>query len=387
MIAVVAPEPAPWLVPVVEAALLAGRVVVFAPWGLPPALARLAPSRFTAALQRRTLTVARFQPTHGWFAVEALARLWSRDRTDREMVARFALRRAVGELAARWLPPDCDAVIAPSLAARNTFAAAARRNVATLLVEDVPSLRALHADLDAASARHPGALFLKRFRASPTVVAEQEAERVLARHVLVRGHFSRDLLGDRGGEAVLDLPASVGATGRVVESRDGRPTRVLLAGLAAARHGTFEALDAVRGLPVELLVRAGEGTEPRDLLGHPRVRSSTREERETLVGVDVVIAPSWCESHAPEVALAAAMGVPVVATRRGAGLVDLGRAGVEVPPGDAVALAAGIERALTMTVEPPVTSRAGATLTARLQTIMRRGAPAPRRVVRLPVIS
>lgn len=293
MIAVVAPEPAPWLVPVVEAALLAGRVVVFAPWALPSALARLAPARFASGLQRRTLTVAPFQATRGWFAVEALARLWSRDRTDREMLARFALRRAVGELAARWLPPDCDAVIAPSLAARNTFATAARRNVATLLVEDVPSLRALHADLDEASARHPDARFLNRFRASPAVIAEQEAERVLARHVLVRGHFSRDRLGDRGADAVLDLPNGVGAPRRIMEARDGRPTRVLLAGLAAARHGTFEALDAVRGLPVELLVRAGEGTEPRDLLGRSRVRPSTREERETLAGVDVVIAPSW----------------------------------------------------------------------------------------------
>ncbi len=385
MIAVVAPEPAAWLAPVVEAALLAGRVVVFAPWALPSALARLAPSRFAPALQRRTLTLAPFQPTHGWFAVEALARLWSRDRTDREMLARFALRRAAGELAARWLPRDCDAVIAPSLASRNTFATAARRNVATLLVEDVPSLRALHADLDAASARHPGASFLTRFRASPAVIAEQEAERVLARYSLVRGHFSRDLLGG-ASDTVLDVP-SVGVVHRAREARGHGPRRVLLAGLAAARHGTFEVLDAVRRLPVELLVRAGEGTEPRDLLSRPRVRSSTREERETLAGVDVVVAPSWCESHAPEVALAAAMGVPVVATRRGARLVDLDRGGVEVQPGDATALAAAIERALAMTVEPAVTQRATLALTARLQTILRRGAPAPRRVVRLPVIS
>ncbi len=385
MIAVVAPEPAPWLAPVVEAALLAGRVTIFAPWALPSALARLAPSRFASGLQRRTLTLAPFQPTHGWFAVEALARLWSRDRTDRAMLARFALRRMVGELAARWLPSDCDAVIAPSLTARHTFATAARRNVATLLVEDVPTLRALHADLDAAAVRHPDALFLKRFRASPAVIAEQEAERVLARHVLVRGHHARDLLGDRGTDGVLDLPGSVGA--RIIAARDGGPKRVLLAGLAAARHGTFEALDALRELPVELLVRAGEGNEPRDLLSRPRVRSSTREERETLAGVDVVIAPSWCESHAPEVALAAAMGVPVVATRRGAGLVDLGRAGVEVAPGDAAALAAAIERALVMTVEPATNNRAAQALTERLQTILRRGAPAPKRVVRLPVIA
>lgn len=386
MIVVVAPEPAPWLVPVVEAALLAGSVTILAPWALPSSLVALAPSVIAPALERRSLAIAPFRSMPGWLGLEALARAWSRSRTDREMQARFALRRVTGELAARWIPPNCDALIAPTLAARAPFAVAARRSIATLLVEDVPSLRALHADLDEASRRHPEAPFLRRFRASPAVIAEQEAERVLARVALVRGHHARSLLTNRAAGDVLDLPSSAATATRPTAQHAG-PKRLLLAGIAAARHGTFEALEAVRGLPVELLVRVGEGTEPRDLLDRGGVRASTRDERETLAGVDAVLAPSWCESHVPEVSLAASMGVPVVATRRGAGLVDLALSGIEVPPGDAAALASAVERALAMTVQPSPSGNASAELTARLGTILRRGAPPPRRVVRLPVVS
>ena len=230
MIVLVAPEPAAWIAPVAAAALRAGPVVIFAPWALPPALTALSSA---APLRRRALTVAPVRTLPGWIAVEALARLWSRSRTDRQMRARFALRGAVDALAARWLPRGCEVVIAPALAARRTFAEAIVRGAATVLVEDLPSLRALHADLDAAAARHPAARFLGHFRASPAVVAAQEAERVLARCVLVRSHHARSQHGGRPPGAMLDLPTALIATTAAQGTQAGSTRRVLLAGLAA----------------------------------------------------------------------------------------------------------------------------------------------------------
>lgn len=386
MIVVVAPEPAPWVGPVIQAALRVGSVEVFAPWAVPTSLAELVPERLRSGLARRTLDLAPTRTLPGWIAVEAASRLWSRGLTDRQMVARFALRSGVDALAARWLSPRCEAVIAPSLAARRVFAKAARWGSPTMLVEDLPSLRAMHLDLDAAAAHHPQATFLRRFRASPGAVAEQEAERVLASHVLLRSRFARGHHDGRPVETLLDLPLPTPVPSPRAAARSG-PARLLLAGVAAARHGTFEALAALARRPDELLVRVGEGTEPADLIRRAGVRASTREEREALLGVDLVLAPSWCESHAPEVALAAAAGVPIVATRRGAGLVDLARAGVEVQPGDVYGLTAAVERALSMAPDPQPTIDAGVALSACLEALLRPKAPPTKRVVRLPVVT
>lgn len=125
--------------------------------------------------------------------------------------------------------------------------------------------------------------------------------------------------------------------------------RVLLAGLAAARHGTNEALAAIDARPqLTLLIRAGAGLEPAHLLAHPRVAVCTEAERRHLQGVSAVIAPSWCEAYLDEVALAAARGIPVIATRRGAGFAALA---AEIPPGDDRALGHALDRVLATSVE------------------------------------
>jgi hypothetical protein len=119
---------------------------------------------------------------------------------------------------------------------------------------------------------------------------------------------------------------------------------VLLAGSAAARHGVHEALAAIDGIEdATLWVRPGEGMEPRDLLSRNRVRVAPSELHARVQNADVVLAPAWCESYPPEVPLAAAMGIPVIATDRAAGWVDLDRAGACVSRGDVGAIRAAIE--------------------------------------------
>jgi hypothetical protein len=356
---IVAPESTcgPWLTRL----LREGPALVLAPWALPQppaALARLVPGRLAQAWQRRQLPApsisgpgpgVRFLP--GWPLVEGAARLFARGRTDRQMTARFALREAVDLLAARLLaaaPDGITAVVAPTCAARHTFAAARQRRLPTTLVQDLPLIRALHEDLDRAAAVHPDCAFLRRYRASHRVVARQEAEWVLADSIYARGAYARQALRERTTARVLDLVPPTprpGGDGRPVPPKG--PLRILLAGLATGRSGVIEALALLTAFPeATLLVNvprlpggAAEGLEPADLLQRDRVRPATPAERQELKGVDLVIAPAWCEGYPAEVPAAAARGVKLVATRRAAGAVA---PDAEIAPGDVDGLIAAV---------------------------------------------
>jgi hypothetical protein len=327
LIAVVLVEPSPWL-----EGLLA-RVAPGLPHGmLTPLGARAAWHGHTASLATRLVPLA----------FRAAQRAWARGDAGRRLRGRFAWRRVVDHLAARALPAGASLVVAPSGAAERTFAVARARGVPTLLVHDLPVIRRLHDDLDAAARRHPDAPFLRRFRAPARDVARQEAERVLADRIVVRGEYARQALMAAGVPEARLVPSGDAPIAPRRAACAGAK-RVLLAGLATTRSGTREALAALGRRRVELLVGAGEGLDPPDLLARRGVRPTTRGESATLAGVDAVVAPAWCESYPPEVALAAARGVPVIATARAAGHVDLARAGAEVAPGDVDGLWAALE--------------------------------------------
>lgn len=356
-IAVVAPEPVFWLQPVIEAASQMARVCVLAPWIAPRAVLARAdslPGSLAQFIRRRGRPKgASCVSVPGWNLGEGTLRAWVRGRTDRDMRARFLVRRAVDVWAGRWLARASErplAILAPSLAAHRTLAAAKRLGVAGLLIEDMPSIRALHRDLDGAYVRHPECRFLARYRAPGSLLVRQEVERALADAVLVRGLHARGERERAGLPAsrVVDLPMNMAGDNRSLSSnrpsiaKDGTETvRVLLAGLAAARHGTVEALHVIRSRPaIELLVRAGEGLEPAGLLDHPRVRAARPDELSDLRGVHLVIAPAWCETYPRELAAAAVRGVPTVATRRAAGFFSPSRT---VPPGEAEALGRALD--------------------------------------------
>jgi hypothetical protein len=308
VIVLVLPEPAPWAQPLV--ASLGGRVEVFSP-----------------------------RAVH--LASRAIGALWARDYTDRRMRIRFARRALIDRMAARWLPRSARMVIAPSGAAERVFALARARGCETRLVHDLTCMRELHEDLDEAARRYPECGFLRRFRAPRALLTRQETERVLADRVMVRGAYAARLLQTRGvpGDRIERIPQP--PERRPASPRVPTQGTLLLAGLAAARGGTNEALQALERRPhLTLLVRPGEGTEPRRLLSHPQVRIATRREREELDGVQAVLAPSWCESHAVEVPLAAALGVPVIGTARALGDVV---AAHTIEPGDSYALGLAID--------------------------------------------
>jgi hypothetical protein len=347
---VLAPEPAPWLQQLSSLLGPRGEGEVVAPWALPnlPRGWVPAPRRLRTAWGRRTLPVPqgfRVWGLPGWAAVEAGLRL-AAPSAAATFRARFALRRRVAQAAAALLPRSVEMVLAPSLCAREIFALARSRGARCVLVEDLPSLRALHADLDEAASRHPEEEFLRNHRASAEDVARQEAERLLADELWVRSEFCRERLMSAGHlpERIRELSPLLETSGTA--SHPPKPNHgahahrvALLAGPALARGGLREALAAVDARPQwSLWVRPTEGTDPRHL-DHPRVRQVTAEQQRTLRGVDVVLAPSWCESHPPELAHAVALGIPVIATDRAAGFLPC----QTVPRGNVPALVAELD--------------------------------------------
>ena len=352
MIALVAPEPAWWLVPLTISLRRHRAVRVFAPWALGKDLPSWLPARARPPWRRRQLGPDATSLQPGWTGVEAALGLWAGRRTDRLMAARYAKRRAIDGMAAWWLDHlrrDITLVVAPSLSARRTFATAAAKGLPRVLIEDLPGLRELHDDLDRASRRWPDSHLLRRYRAPVALVARQEAEHVLADLLVVGGRFAEQQRRARGlrPERLAILPRAGQGVGSGADRRafpDGAGSNILLAGSAAARHGVFEALEATRMIRgATLLVHAGEGAERAALQANPQVRLASPEEREGLFGVDLVLAPAWCECYPLEVPLAARLGLPVVATGRAAGPVELARAGAEVSPGDVPAIVRAIE--------------------------------------------
>jgi hypothetical protein len=278
---------------------------LLAPAAAPAWLAR-APGRLGAFARRRSDGEGRGAPLR--LAVEGALALWARGATDRRYRAELARRVAIDAWSAREIRRRRPAVVvAPSLAARRSFAAAREIGARTVLVLDLPLLRALHRDLDRAAEVWPERRFLRRYRAPAWAIAAQEAERVLADEIRVRGAYARatciadGIAPARLVEQPLPPPPAL--------ARATAPTgRVRLAGLAAARHGVDTALAATRALGLVLVVRAGEGTEPADLLARPGVVADDGSP------VDAVVCPAVCETYAPEVRGAAIAGLPVVAS-------------------------------------------------------------------------
>lgn len=328
MRAIVAPEPASWVADAI--ASHDGPVWLFAPYDL----SQLAPfaAALPAAIRQR---IERFSAHGGprvhvrslplWHAAIAASRLWERGRTDRQLAARFAFRAATDAVAGELLPRGVTEVLAPSSAARRVFAQATKvaPDASRTWIQDLPVLDALQEDLDRAVEAHPESAFLRRYRASHRAVARQRAEWTLATRVLARGPYAARALVEHGCKTPVTIASTrVSAEKPRPIARQGAIT-LLLAGFAAARNGSHEALAVLDATPeATLLVRRGEGSEPRALFEHPRVRESTERERSTLDGVDIVLAPAVCEGYAPEVHRAIERGVRVIATTRGLGAID-----------------------------------------------------------------
>ncbi|MGA9526420.1 MAG: hypothetical protein WBV82_33530 [Myxococcaceae bacterium] len=345
---IVAPEPAAWLTHLLADSAAMRDTVVFAPWALPKLpLPPWVPARVSSALHRREVQHCAVRSVPGFTLLDAALR---RMDSARALAWRLRQRVLLDALVATAVDDDVREIVAPSLSALRTFAAAPRAE--RILIEDLPGLRQLHADLDAAARALPEGRFLRNYRASDTHLVRQEQEYVLATRVKVRGRWAQQRAiragASRTNLEVLDLPAA--SRGPALR-HDPSSRCVLLAGNTASRFGLEIALAALRELPeLTLLCRPGEGSQS-DGVKDPRVAFL---DGSPLPPVRAVIAPSWVESLPPELTAAVDAGIPIIATSRALGWIEPSRRTVvEIPPGDARALAAALR---ILSAEPPAGS-------------------------------
>lgn len=330
----VVPEPADWVTPVLAA--LEGRVDtrVYAPWVLPRPITRFgAGLGFVRRREGQHLPGARNNP---WFtAGELMARAIARGRTAPTLANRVRQRGLVDRLVALRLAraPAPALVIAPSFAARHTFAAARRRGSTCLLLEDMPDFDSLVDGLDALSGQHPEAAFLRNHRPRALDHAQQRAERWQADAIAVRGRVAWHRIGASKTRVLLPRTSRPEAT--------ERGEVILFAGPPLARAGSLALPGLLDALPSRTIrVQPGPCSEPASLLRHPRVEVDARIE-----GAGVVLSLGPLESHPEAVAQALDRGIPVVGTAASTGLLDPGSVTL-VDPDGGIAIADAVERAL-----------------------------------------
>jgi len=348
----VVPEPADWVAPVLEALEGAAGVQVYAPWVLPGAVTRLGGRLgFVRRRQSQHLPGARGR---AWFtAGELLARAVARGKTAPTLANRVLQRGLVDRLVALRLArgPAPALVVAPSFAARHTFAAARRRGCTCLLLEDMPDFDSLVDGLDALSREHPEAAFLRNHRPRALDHAQQRAERWQADVIAVRGRVAWHRIGASKPRVLLPRaarpePTSPGAA-------------ILFAGPPLARAGSLALPHLLGALPSRTIrVLPGPCSEPPSLLEHPRVQVDPR-----LQGVGAVLSLGPLESHPEAVAQALDRGIPVVGTSASTGLLDPASVAL-VEPDDVAAIAEAVERALTSGAPKPRAWAAPTTLAA-----------------------
>jgi glycosyltransferase involved in cell wall biosynthesis len=150
---------------------------------------------------------------------------------------------------------------------------------------------------------------------------------------------------------------------------DGRPPLVLTPARLDPQKGHLTLFEAIAEVPDAVFVLAGEGPErgPLEALAarlgiSDRVRFLGRREDvpELLATCDVFALPSLYEGSSLAVLEAMAAGIPIVSSAIGGTdeLIEDGRSGLLVPPGDAEALAGALRRLLA---EPEL----GAAMAAR----------------------
>jgi glycosyltransferase involved in cell wall biosynthesis len=162
----------------------------------------------------------------------------------------------------------------------------------------------------------------------------------------------------RAGRTVV-IPTAVDAGAAPPVRREGRAPVVVFVGRLAAPKDPVtlvRALAAVRGSAFTARI-VGDGPErpaveaeirAASLLEHVELAGERRDVRRLLEDADVFVLSSRSEGAPLSILEAMAAGLPVVATAVGGipEIVDDGTTGLLVPPGDAAALAAALERLL-----------------------------------------
>jgi len=170
-------------------------------------------------------------------------------------------------------------------------------------------MQVLQARLDVAAQRHPDSATLRDFRADPRLVEAERAALAQARHWITPHRELLALAGSRGIALQWQRPLLPDAA---QPSSNGAATKVLLAASSLARKGAFELREALRGLPVQLLLPPGAQETPQFWSGFDVRRVASMADG--VQAAAVVVLPAWIEQQPRGALLALALGKPVIAT-------------------------------------------------------------------------
>ena len=277
-------------------------------------------------------------------------------------------------LASRWIAKDrkCDASTSAATilhcfqgACRRTLLAGRARNMVRLLEVTLPSA----AEIQELVGEEPGA---------DTDVAKLRDEVGEADFILVQSEFSARSVQALGVKPQQIVRCHLGVDTQYFQPRKScrraGPLRVLFLGGASRRKGVHYLLEAWRTInaPEAELLIAGNRTAgledfPRNV-ANCRVlgRVSDGEFLDLLQQADMLVHPSLAEGGCNVVYEALACGVPVIVSSNGSSAVRHEREGIVVPPGNADALRAAIER---LCREPELRIQMGSAARSRAESL------------------
>jgi len=204
-----------------------------------------------------------------------------------------------------------------------------------------------------------GSLAMSAVNAVESLVAARRHSYDHVRRFLCPSRFLRDKLAQHGfaGERLVHLPLFLDPAQFAPADGGGDGGYAIFVGRLSPEKGIATLLAAAARLPGVPLVMVGEGQLEQAIAaecasrGLGQVRRMGRLEGEALLdlwrGARFTVVPSQCYENFPLVVVEAfALGQPVIASDLGglAELVDSGRTGILVPPGDAAALAEAMDQ-------------------------------------------
>jgi hypothetical protein len=196
--------------------------------------------------------------------------------------------------------------------------------------------------LDAAAARHPHSPTLRDFRA-PSWLIEAETQALAKAQQWLSPHAQILALAGARGECLPWRIVSPAPSMPVNERAADGKFRVLFPASSLARKGALELREALRGLPVRVLLPPGASETPDFWRGFDIEGIASLDEGVALA--DLVVLPAWVEHQPRGLLMALARNIPVIATDAcGLAPSDAWRRVVE---GDVSGLRAAVERVIS----------------------------------------
>ncbi|MDR6672094.1 VanW family protein [Xanthomonas sp. 1678] len=259
---------------------------------------RMQPGDRVLALRRSSLAAVQAALLQRWWLRRGLPLPQVRQRAQR--IRLRALQRRLGA-------QDVELVVPQSLLPGLWLAGELQGRRWDVCMTALP-MHLLQARLDVAAQRHPDSATLRDFRADPLLVEAERAALAQARHWITPHRELLALAGSRGIALEWRQPLSDPAP----SSGNGGAAQVLLAASALARKGAFELREALRGLPVQLLLPPGAQETPQFWSGIDVRRVASMADG--VQAAAVVVLPAWIEQQPRGALLALALGKPVIAT-------------------------------------------------------------------------